>query len=185
VVGSNIGGGVMNEETRLDYLVGIFGYFQLSMIDVKLLDSKGRPPKKRNKLLQTEQDALKIYDWVSDQLVKFETYELKPRGKRMDDAVKRLNNEHNVVNNYLLALLLLRAYMDEVGTKMETILISPKINRLIDLVDGAVSDEEFSPEIKKTTARTADNLFRQYVGKCQLSDEVRDAKNKSWMKGIK
>jgi hypothetical protein len=174
----------MDKETRLDYLVGVFGFFQLSMIDIELLDSKGRPPKKRNKLLPTEQDALKIYDWVSEQLYSVEPPELKRRAKRMDEAVKRLNNDHQVVNNYLLALLLLRAYMDDEATKMEASLILPKINRLIDLVDATVSAEEFSPEIRRTTARTADNLFRQYVGKPMLSDEVRDAKHKKWLRRV-
>ena len=168
----------MTKETRLDFLVGIFGFFQLAMIDVKLLNEKGNPPKKRNKLKPSEQDALKIYDWVGDQLHQFETYELRPRAKRMDDAVKKLLNEHKVVNNYLLALLLLRSYIDSASTTAERILMSPKINRLVDVVDGAVSDEEFSADIKRTTWRTADNLFRQYVGKAQLSDEVRDAQFK-------
>ena len=168
----------MTPETRLDYLVGIFGFLQLSMKDVNLLDDKGRGPKKRNKLKMSEQDALKIYDWVGEQLHSFETYELRPRAQRMDRAVKKLNNGHKTVNNFLLALMLLRSYMDSEAPLMESILMSGKINRLIDVVDGAVSDEEFNVEIKKTTWRTADNLYRQYAELPMLSDEVRDAKYK-------
>ena len=172
----------MDEETRLNYLVGIFGFFQLSMIDVKLLSPKGVPPKKRNKLSMHEHDALAIYDWVGEQLKGYSTSNLKPKAVIMDTAVKKLNNDAKYVNNYLLALLLLRAYMDEQGSKMEQVVISPKIDRLVDLVDSAVSDEEFTVEIKKTTARVADNLYRQYVGLCQLSDQVRDARFKKLTK---
>ncbi len=171
----------MTAETRLDYLVGVFGFLQISMKDVKLLDDKGRTPKKRNKMLMSEQDALAIYEWVGEQLNGFETHELRPKARRMDEAVKKLNNTHQTVNNFLLALMLLRAYIDNEATVMEQVLISPKINRLIEVVDGAVSDEVFTPEIKRTTWRTSDNLYRQYAGLIMLGDEVRDLK----MKGIK
>ncbi len=164
----------MNEETRINYLVGVFGFFQLAMKDVGLLDKHGVGPAKRRKMLSHEQDALAIYDWVGEQLKEFSTTQLRPRGALMDKAVGKLLNDHKVVNNYLLALLLLRDYIDEQGSKMEQILMTPKINRLVDVVDGAVSDEDFDADIKRTTARTSDNLYRQYVDKAQLSDEVRD-----------
>ena len=168
----------MNEETRIDYLVGVFGFLQLSMKDVGLLNAQGVGPKKRKKLKMSEQDALAIYDWVGEQLQRFTTEQLRPRAQRMDKAVTKLNNDHKVVNNFLLSLMLLRHYMDTDASLVESILMTPKINRLVDVVDSAISDEEFSADIKRTTARTADNLYRQYAGMAMLSDEVRDLKYK-------
>ena len=172
----------MNSDTQLTYLVGVFGYLQLAMMDVGLINEKGIPPKKRKKLMPSEQDALAIYDWVSDQISQFSSAELRARAKRMDNAVKKLLNDHKIVNNFLLGLLLLRHLVDD-GRKDWQILMGSKINRLVDVVDGAISDEEFSAEIKRTTSRTADNLYRQFTGKAQLSDEVRDAKFKKILGG--
>ena len=98
--------------------------------------------------------------------------------RETDKRVSKLISDHKVVNNFLLALMLLREYVDEDGTKMEQLMLQPKINRLIEMIDGAISDDDFDVDIKRTTSRTANNIYRQFVGKCQLSDEVRDAKNK-------
>ena len=163
----------MNNKKRLSFLVGVYGFMQLSMIDVGLLSKKGVPLKCK-KPLPSEVDAVAIYNWLSDQLKDVGVGKLRSLAVDMDTAVSKLFNDHKVVNNFLLSLLLLRAYVDD-STKMEQILLSGKINRLIDVVDGAVSDEEFDVTIKKTTSRTADNLYRQYIGKPQLTDEVRNA----------
>lgn len=161
---------------KTEYFAGCFGFLQLSMQDVDLLDKYGVPIKK--KLLPTEADALAVYKWLSDQIKDVPARELRKMASVTDERVGKLINEDKTVNNFLLGLLLLRAYLDEEAPKHEQLMVLPKIHRLIDLVDSAVSDEEFDADIKKATARVADNLFRQAVGKLQLSDEVRDAKFK-------
>ena len=161
---------------KLSYFVGIYGFLQLSMHDVGLLDAKGAPIKKKHNL--NEIDGLAIYKWLSDELKDISVGKLRAMARETDERVSKLISDHKVVNNFLLAIMLLREYVDDTGTKMEQILLSSKINRLVDLVDSAVSDDDFDVNIKRTTARTANNIYRQFAGKCQLSDEVRDAHNK-------
>ena len=170
----------MDRGKQLEFIVGIFGFLQLSMQDVGLLDKKGRPVKKK-KPLPSERDAIFIYDWVAGHLKNLPIEHLRPKARVMDEAVTKLLNDHTVVNNFLLGLLLLRAMVDD-GSKSTQILIGSKINRLVDVVDDAISDEEFSADIKRTTARTADNLYRQFTGRLQLSDEVREARFKRIIK---
>jgi len=167
---------------EIAYYSGIYGFLQLSMQDVGLLDKKGAPIKKKDRLPH-EQDAFAIYNWVSYKLSNLSVGQLMGKAMVMDAAIKKLLNENKTVNNFLLGLLLLRAIVDD-GEKSNQILLSGKINRIIDVVDGAVSDGEFNPEIKKTTARVADNLYRQFTGKAQLSDEIRDLRMKRFKKVI-
>lgn len=159
------------------YFVGIYGFMQLSMIDVGLLDNQGFPIKKK-KPTQTEQDAIWLYNWVSDKLRELNTAQLRSLGAETDKRVQKLISDHSVVNNYLLSIYLFREYVDNDADKFEQGLLRPKIDRIINLLDEAVTDEEFDADIRRTTARTADNIYRQITERPQLSDEVRDAKFK-------
>ncbi|MCD6135832.1 hypothetical protein J7J63_03870, partial [Candidatus Bipolaricaulota bacterium] len=107
---------------------------------------------------------------------------LRNKAKVFDGYVGKLVNVALKVNNFLLSIMLLREYLDNYGTKAEQILMSGKINRLLDVVDGAVSDEEFDSDIKRTTARTARNIYRQFTGECQFSDDVLNAHFKKVVK---
>lgn len=162
---------------KTGYLVGVFGFMQLSMMDVGLVDEGGFPIKKKRPTM-SEVDGIKLYEWVSDQIKAIDRVKLRALGREVDQKVSKLISDHTVVNNFLLSIMLLREYVDNSAPKNEQILLTPKINRLVDLVDSAVSDEEFDRDIKRTTYRTANNIYRQFAGKAQLSDEVRDAKNK-------
>jgi len=162
---------------KIEYFAGIYGFAQISMQDVGLLDDRGVPFK--GKWNMSETDALAIYNWLSEQLLHVDGSKLRRLAQETDKRVTKLLNDHKEVNNFLLGILLLREYLDSHGSKMEQLMILPKVNRLVDVVDGAVSDEDFSPLIKRTTARTAQNIYRQWAGKPQLSDEVWEARFKN------
>ena len=162
---------------KIEYLVGIYGFMQLSMQDVGLLDQKGQVIKLK-KPTMSEQDGIALYKWLGEQLKDVNAFKLREMAKLTDARVGKLISDHKVVNNFLLSIMLLREYVDEQGSGFEQNLLLPKISRLIELVDGAVSDDDFDVDIKRTTARTANNIYRQFAGKAQLSDEVRDAHNK-------
>ena len=163
-------------KNKIEYFVGVFGFMQLSMIDVGLLDEKARLVKMKYNAGET--DAVAIYKWISEQIKHLPAKDLKLMAKKTDNKVKKLISNHKKVNNYLLSIMLLREYIDNDGLRYEQILISPKINRLVDVIDATVSDEQFDANIKRTTSRTANNIYRQFIGKPQLSDEVREAHNK-------
>ena len=158
---------------KTSYFVGIFGFMQLSMIDVGLLDQTGTPIKQKHPTLN-EVDAVYIYNWLSDRLKDVNVGKLRELAKETDKRVSKLISEHKVVNNFLLSILLMREYLDNDAPKNEQLMLSPKVNRVIELLDSAITDEEFDVDIKRTTARTANNIYRQIAGKCQLSDEIRD-----------
>jgi len=161
---------------KIEFFVGVYGFMQLSMMDVGLLDDRG-VVKKTKGLSPTEQDGVAIYRWVSDQIRHVPAEKLKPLAAKTDARVRKLLNEHTKVNNYLLSVLLLRAYVDD-ADKATQILVGSKINRVIESLDAAVTSEEFDALIRRTTARTADNIYRQFIGRPQLSDEVREARFK-------
>ena len=163
--------------TKLEYFTSIYGWMQLSMVEVGLLNKDGRPFKKR-KLTQTEQDAIYLYQWVGDHLKDVKKPELERMGKVTDKNVKLLPNDHSNINNFLLGIMLLRLYIDDEGTNFEHILLGGKIRRVVDLADKAVSEDEFSVDVKRATHRTAYNLYRRYTGYPMLSDEAFDNKYK-------
>lgn len=162
----------MSIDDNISYFVGIYGFMQLSMMDVGLVDPKGFPIKKKYNM--TEQDAMFLYNWVSGKIKDVPQWQLRALGSETDKRVSKLISGHAVVNNFLLSIMLLREYVDNDAPKHYSLMLSPKINRIIEMLDEAVSDEEFDVNIKRTTARTANNLYRQMIGKPQLSDEIRD-----------
>ena len=161
-------------KNKTSYFVGIYGFLQLSMQDVGLLDKQGKPIKKKRMTLH-EADAIYIYTWLSDRLKDVDVGTLRELAKETDERVSKLISEHKVVNNFLLSILLLRGYLDNDASKNEQLLLAPKVYRVMELLDKAVSDEELDDSIRKTTHRTADNIYRQASGGLQLSDECRDA----------
>lgn len=161
----------MNNKT--EYFVGIFGFMQLSMQDVGLLNTRGVPIKLKNPSIN-EVDTVNIYNWVSDKLVSVPKHKLDSMGREVDKKVKKLISDHSKVNNFLLSILLLREYLDNEAPRNEQLMILPKVHRVIELLDSAITDEEFSVDVRRTTARTANNLYRMYVGKPQMGDDVRD-----------
>ena len=140
------------------YFVGVFGFMQLSMTEVGLLKN-GIVNKKRSEMTMGEKDAIAIYNWIGEHLKNYSVAELRKMARATDEKVKKLVNVALKVNNFLLSIMLLREYLDNYGTKAEQILMSGKINRLVDVVDGAVSDDDFDSNIKRTTARTALSLI--------------------------
>ena len=168
-------------DNKISYFVGVFGFLQLSMQDVGLLDKQGVPIKKKKMTLH-ETDAVYIYSWLSDSLKDVNVGKLRELAKETDKRVSKLISEHAVVNNFLLSILLLHHYIDNDATKNEQLLLAPKIYRVMELLDKAVTDEEIDDSIRKTTHRTADNIYRQATNKAQLSDDVRDAFANKYMR---
>ena len=165
---------------RIEYLVAVYGYLQLSMQDVGLLNSDGSPINRRRRR-HSEEDALSLYKWVAEQLKGVGIGKVRRLAGVSNDKVRKLINDEQTVNNFLLGVLLLRCYVDD-SAKYEQILLSPKINRLISVLDEAVTDEAVDASIRRTTSRVADNLYRMSVGKCQIGDDCRDLRFKRIVK---
>ena len=151
---------------------GVFGFAQLSMRDVGLVSDKGQPTKKTKWMTPTEQDGIAIYLWIIAKIDKMPQWEIKQEASKVDAMVKNLFNEHKIINNYLLSLFILREWLDEEGEGIDQGILYPKINRIVAAMDSEIKEGNFDPEIKKHTARVAKNIFRQWAGKAQLTDEI-------------
>lgn len=150
---------------------GVYGFMQLEMRSTELLLSNGKWYKRKSHMSESERDAVFIYEWIEDQLRQYNIAEIQLNARVIDNMVKKLVNEDKFVNNFLLGVYLLRNYVDDYGSKMDHILLLPKIHRLMFFLD----EQKFDMKIRKATSRVANNIFRQWAGKPQLSDEVRDA----------
>jgi len=164
------------------FLSGIYGFLQLSMRDVGLLLENGVWYKKRKHMTEAETNAIYLYEWVEDQLRSLPVHVIRKKSGEVDRMVKKLNNDNRYVNNFMLGVYMMREYIENACGKFEQDLILPKVNRIINTLDEEVMGGRFDPQIKKTTARVANNIYRQWAGLPQLSDQVRDAKFKRILK---
>ena len=163
-------------------LVAVYGNFQKHFHKIGLVDDTGTPiPKKKMNLDETRRVSL--YDFVSYKLHSLSRIQLQSRADEFNDLVGKLINEEQLVDNYLMAIMLLRNYLDELAIPIERNAHINKINDVIKLFESMENTEENDfREIKKITARVTDNIWRILTGKAQLSDEIRDLRARRFVK---
>ena len=156
---------------ELEFIVGIYGRSQIEMIAIDLLNDDGSPKPTKN-MSADEKDAIAIYNHLSYKIKGIGSKKLNELGEYSNEVAKKLINEDTLVNNYLLAMMLYRTYLQDIVGRFERDKILPKVNRQVKVFEG-LEGSEFA-KTRKTTARVADNIWRVFTGKAQLSDEVRD-----------
>jgi hypothetical protein len=156
----------------IDWIVGCYGFAQIEMTNVKLINKDGSP-KSTKHMSFDEQDGIAIYKWLSEKVKGIGVKELHDRAERINEMVRSLLNVEAYVNNYLLSMFMLNEYINEHGTHTEKMMILPKVMRQINAYDS-LEGEKYRI-IARDTFRASNNLWRQYNKRPQLSDEVRDA----------
>ena len=146
--------------------VGIFGFMQLALKDSGYRVVNGKLRIKRPSL--NEENIQAVYNFFAE---KTKGMDLKSNADRVNQRVNKLVNKDATVNNFYMALHLAVSWLEQYGDALERSLYMPKVMRLID-----ETKKYITPEVAKYSFRVADNLIRQYEGRAQLADEVRDAK---------
>lgn len=160
--------------------VAIYGFQQLEMRAVDLVDDKGVPTKDQKRPLE-ELETIDLYNEVSKRLKHLNQPQVQATAKKVNDIVmNQLVNNQSKINNYLLALMLFREWLDLEGTTFERNRFAGKVGRQIAIYE-ALEGEKYK-DIRKETYRVANNLFRVFIGKPQLDDDLRDLMAKRWMK---
>lgn len=168
---------MMNRETTLNFIVGIWGRMQLAMKETGLVVDGGVAIKPYKHMDRTDREAIEIYNILDTYLRSNKIFidEIVERSRVTDNIVKKLINDHKRVNNQLLAMFLYQEYLLEFGSHGAKTVTLPKVKRQIE--DFPLTTEELKTTWKYT-GRIADNMWRQFTGKAQLSDEVRDLRAK-------
>lgn len=170
----------MDKENLLILFVAIYGNMQTQMERVGLCDKFG-VPKKAESLI--EEDTVKLYNFVAGKLIGVKKDRLEVEAAKFNNMVKKLVNENQMVNNYLMAMMLFRNYFDDEASAFERNLHSGKIVRQIEVFEKVyLKDKEKYAGIKKTTARVVDNLWRILINRPQLTDEIRDLRSKRFLR---
>lgn len=171
----------MNEEQKLKFHVGIYGRMQIEMMAIDLVDDGGVPRPTKN-MSATEKDGIAVYNHISYIVRGLSSKKLFELAQHTNEITKALINEEQLINNYLLSAMLYRLYLQEEASKAEQIMVLPKINRIIKMYEELDGDEY--AKIRKTTSRVADNMFRVFTGKAQLSDEIRDLRANKFKRSV-
>lgn len=167
----------MNEQTKLIFHVGIYRRMQVEMMAIDLLDGNGVAMPIKN-MSAIEKDGIAIYKHLTEKVEGLHRKKIFELAKFTDDIAKTLLNEETLINNYLLSAMLYRLYLQQEAPKSEMIMILPKVGRTIKMYED-LEGEEYAM-IRKNTSRVADNMFRAFTGKPQLSDEIRDLRAKKF-----
>lgn len=162
----------MKLANEVEFIVGIYGRMQLEMLNIGLLHEEDASPKSMKYMDEHERDAIKIYDYLAQKVRHISAQRLNEISQYTNDIAKKLVNEDTTVNNYLLSLMLFRLYLQEVSSKYEFNIMMPKVERQL-IVFEKLAGETYG-QTRKVTSRVADNMWRVFTGKAQLSDEIRD-----------
>jgi Asp-tRNA(Asn)/Glu-tRNA(Gln) amidotransferase A subunit family amidase len=168
-------------ERELEFIVGLYGRIQIELIEADILDKSGIPLGKQKELIY--QDALAIYESLGHRVKRLSAEQINKMAEYTNDVAKKLINEDTLINNYLLALILYSSYLTEFGNRSEQITILPKVHRNITAHQELASDDYKG--VFKTTNRVADNMWRVFNNRLQLSDELRDKRANKFLKDKK
>lgn len=169
------------ERTKCEIILSIYGRMQMELVAIELVDDLTGKPKPAKKLNLNEQDGLHIYKYLFSKIEYLTVDQVEKYSQRTNDILKKLLNDKEApVNNYLMSMMLYRNYLQDIAPKAEQIMLLPKVERSIQLFETFESDEY--KQIRKNTGRATDNIWRTFIGRPQLSDEVRDARFKRIVK---
>lgn len=171
----------MDKETLLNFHVGIYGRMQLEMVAIDLVKKNGVPKPTKN-MSAVEKDGIAVYNHLSYKVKGLDSKMLFELAQHTNNIANSLLNEETLINNYLLSAMLFRLYLQEEAPKSEQIMILPKVNRIIQMYEELDGEEYI--KIRKTTSRVADNMFRVFTGKAQLSDEIRDLRANKFKRSV-
>ena len=129
---------------------------------------------KKEKLSLTEQDVLAIYMYIREKIKDVPQHKIDEYAILNNDYVQALINDEQQVSNTVLACAMYQSYLYDIAGIEER----NKMQRKVESVIGGFGNKESA----KYSARCGDNLYRQFVGKAQLSDEVRDARAAKFLK---
>lgn len=171
----------MDPRLKYEILLSIYGRMQEEMVAIGLVDNKtGRVLKVKKKNIN-EEDGVKIYEHIFSQINHLSVEQVGEYAQKTNDILNiLLNDKEAPINNYLLAMILYRNYLEEFANGYEKTLMEGKVRRSIELFESFTTQEY--KDIRKNTARAADNIYRVFTGRLQLSDEVRDARFKRIIK---
>lgn len=174
----------MDKQTELQYLIGIFGRIDYELVKLGFIDKKTQKPIRRNKMDLIESDGIAIHAFLHEKAKKLRGYQVKQMVDIMNEKVSMLIENDMVLNHYLFCVLMLKLWVDNHSDTPTQIKLTAKIRRAVDkFIDLDGDDVEANAKIRRDTGRVADNMYRQYVGKPQLSNAVRDAQAKRFIKG--
>lgn len=156
---------------KKEFIVSVYGRMQIEMIAIDLLTKDG-VPKPTKHMNAHEKDAIAIYNHISYEVKGISKTQLNEIAQFANDISKKLINDNTMINNYLLSLMLYRSYLQDEASKFEQGMLLPKVERQLKIYENLEGDTY--SEVRKTTSRVADNIWRVFIGKAQLSDEIRD-----------
>jgi len=172
----------MDKENLTILLVAIYGNMQTQMEKVELCNEYGVPRKPKT---LNEEETIKLYGFISNKLRNLSRTQLQSKARLFNKMVKSLFNEEQLVNNYLMALMLYRAYLDDYASPMERNMHKNKVSSQIKVFEDIYAkNKKKYKDIQKVTSRVVDNLIRILTDRPQLTDEIRNLYSKRYLKGV-
>ena len=157
-------------------LSAVYGILQVALDDAELLDSHGRPDKRKIKHASIHsKDVIELYEWLSDKIQDVNSYQLEQNAGEFNKLATKLHDDY-LLNMTLLGIFLLQNYVWDMD-KFSQGVIQPKLDRV---------QKHFTYHVERDIYRdsriAANNLYRLYTGKLELTKDVRNAKFKKIIK---
>ncbi len=172
-----------DELTEFEVLTALYGIFQNTMIDENMLDDTARPKKLTKKSDENDYDTVALYSWLSSKMKGHSRQKINDTVGVFNNKVKNLHDNY-WLNNYLMGLFILEAWVDNNEDKFTQGILKPKITRSIRHISKGVVRAKINKEggdaIIKESSMCASNIYRMMTGQAELTKEVREKRINQW-----
>jgi hypothetical protein len=150
-------------KTKTQLIVSIYGALQSNMRSLDLVDTSGRPGKFKD---LPSNDVINLYEYFAKKIVKVEA-EFEAYTNKYNEAVTNLSEEYRL-NNFALVIFISERFLLDFGSHIDTLVIMPKIIRLIAVVKSQVDHSVFIE-----SQQAAANIYDIISGKEERTKEAR------------
>jgi len=172
-------------QDKKTFITGSFyGLLQIILLEAGMISSDGSPLP--NKMLREasfeDMEILWLYKWCGKKISHLSKDDLVDTASYFNAASNSLLDVYEV-DNTLLAIHLISKWVEEYSNFAESALLAGKLERSTKSVIAELCEtlgEETGRKISKSSAYSADNLYRIMSGEAQLTMKEREAFVSRW-----
>ena len=150
----------------------LYGIFQIELKARNLLKEDGTLIRS-SKQSETIKDTYAIYSYFREKVKDFSKKYINASVTQFNDISKTLHDDY-LLNMGLLGVFIAELYLED-ASYIDKQIYLPKVRRLSQYAQGTVK-----LDIRKDSKIAADNVYRKFTGKLEVTKEIRTLRSNRW-----
>jgi len=150
----------------------LYGIFQIELKSRKLLKEDGTLIRSSKQDVIVK-DTYAIYSYFREKVQNFSSKYINASVMQFNEISKQLHDDY-LLNMALLGVFMVELYLED-ASYIDKQIYLPKVRRLSQYAQGTVK-----LDIRKDSKIAADNVYRKFTGKLEVTKEIRTLRSKRW-----